>query len=104
MVTGTKRSYLELKKQLESVYPIKASIVVAGSTKDIKALNRRICWGEKGILYRLQTPMDVKHGNPVWLDAEQTSKTPERRSATFRVFLGVLFFFHVFAFLFKFFL
>ena len=33
--TGTKGSLLELKKQLESVYPIKASIIGAGSTKSI---------------------------------------------------------------------
>ena len=44
VVTGTKESLLELKKQLESVYPIKESIIGAGSTKSIKALNRRICW------------------------------------------------------------
>ena len=52
MATGTKRSLLEVKKQLESVYPIKASMVGASSTKSIKALNRRICWGETGILYQ----------------------------------------------------
>ena len=33
VVTGTKESLLELKKQLESVYPIKASIIGAGSKK-----------------------------------------------------------------------
>ena len=42
VVTGTKESLLELKKQLESVYPIKASIVGAGSTKSIKVLSRRM--------------------------------------------------------------
>ena len=52
VVTGTKRSLLELKKQLESVYPIKASIIGAGSTKSIKALNRRVCWGERGMLHQ----------------------------------------------------
>ena len=68
----------------------------AGSTKSIKALNRRICWGETGILYQhdprhvdvlveslglengntVQTPIidDVKDENPVWLDPEQISK------------------------------
>ena len=96
VVTGTKGSLLELKKQLESVYPIKASIIGAGSTKSIKALNRRICWRETGILYQhdprhvdvlveslglengntVQTPNvdDVKDENPVWLDSEQISK------------------------------
>ena len=37
MVTGTKGSLLQLKRQLESVYPIKASIIGAGSEKSIKA-------------------------------------------------------------------
>ena len=78
------------------MYPINASIIGAGSTKSIKALNWRICWGETGILYQLdprhvdvlveslglengyavQTPTidDVDDENPVWLDSEQTSK------------------------------
>ena len=34
MVIGTKGSLLELKKQLESVHPIKASIIGAGSAKE----------------------------------------------------------------------
>ena len=89
VVTGTKGS-------LESVYPIKASIIGAGSTKSMQALNRRICWEETGISYQhdprhvdvlveslglengntVQTPMidDVKDENPVWLDSEQISK------------------------------
>ena len=96
VVTGSKESQLELKKQLESVYPIKASIIGAGSTKGIKALSRRICWGETGTLYQhdprhvdvlveslglengntVQTPTidDVKDEHPVWLDSEQISK------------------------------
>ena len=51
-MTGTKESLLELKKHLERVCPTKASIIGAGSTKSIKALNRRICWGETGIFSR----------------------------------------------------
>ena len=43
VVTGSKESLLELKKQLESVFPIKVSITGAGSAKRIKALNRRLC-------------------------------------------------------------
>ena len=57
MVTGKKGSLLKLKKQLESVCPIKASIIGKGSAKSIKALNRRICWGETGILYQ----HDLRH-------------------------------------------
>ena len=37
VVTGTKGSLLQLKRQLESVYPIKASIIGSGSEKRIKA-------------------------------------------------------------------
>ena len=47
MVTGSKESLLEIKQQLKSIYPIKASIIGAGPEKSIKALNRRICWGER---------------------------------------------------------
>ena len=96
VVAGTKESLLELKKQQESVYPIKASIIGAGSTKSIKALNRRIFRRETGILFQhdprhvdvlveslglengntVQTPNvdDVKDENPVWLDSEQIGK------------------------------
>ena len=89
VVTGTQGS-------LESVYPINASIIGAGSTRSMQALNRRICLEETGISYQhdsrhvdvlveslglengntVQTPMidDVKDENPVWLDSEQISK------------------------------
>ena len=49
VVTGSKGSLLELKKQLESVYPIKASIIGAGATKSITALNRRVCRRDREI-------------------------------------------------------
>ena len=83
--------------QHESVYPIKASMIGAGSTKNNKALNRRMRWGETGILNQhdprhvdvlvespgiengntVQTPMidDVTDENAVWLDSEQISNT-----------------------------
>ena len=47
VVTGLKG--VELKRGLESLYPIKASIIGANSAKSIKALNRRICCGERDI-------------------------------------------------------
>ena len=96
MVTGSKSSLWEPKKQMESVYPIKASIIGASSTESINALNRRICWGETMILYQhdprhldvlveslglengntVQTTKidDVKDENLLWLDSEQISK------------------------------
>ena len=78
------------------MYPIKANIIGAGSAQSIKALNRRIRWGETGIVYQhdprhvdvlveslglengntIQTLIadDVNDENPVWLDPGQTSK------------------------------
>ena len=92
VVAGSKESLLELKKQLESV-SIKASIIGAGSAKSIKALSRRKCWGETGMLYQhdpqhtgflieslrlenrntVQTRKvdDVNDENPAQLDPEQ---------------------------------
>ena len=97
VVTGSKGSLFELKKQLESVYPTKASSIGAGSAKSIKALNRRKCWGETGISYQhdprhvdvlveslgletgntVQTPIvdDVKDENPVWLTQNKSAST-----------------------------
>ena len=46
VVTGSKESLLELNMRLESVYPINTNIIGTGSAKSIKALNRRIRWGE----------------------------------------------------------
>ena len=85
---GNEGESVGTQKQLESVYPITASIIGAGSTKSIKALNWRM-QGETGILYQhdprhgdvlngstVQTPVvdDVEDENPVWLDPEQISK------------------------------
>ena len=96
VVTGSKESLLEIKKQLKSIHPIKVSIIGASSEKSIKALNRRICWGERGILYQhdprrvdvfvanlglvkgnaVQTPLidDVKDENPLWQHPKQASE------------------------------
>ena len=97
MVTGSKGSLLELKKQLQSEYPIKASVIGAGSEKCSKALNRRRCWREregyctnttsdtltfslrfrsskKGTPCKLHLFDDVKDEHPVQLDPRQISK------------------------------
>ena len=37
VVTGTKESLLELKKRLESAYPIKANIIGAGPAKEYQS-------------------------------------------------------------------
>ena len=65
VVTGTKESLLELKKQLESVYPTIASIIGAGSTTSIKELNRRLCWNRQG--YCINTALDtLTFSSRVW--------------------------------------
>ena len=77
MVTGTKGSLLDLKRQLESVYPIKASIIGAGSTKSIKALNPDDMLVRNRDTVSTRSPTlddDVNDENPVWLDPEQISK------------------------------
>ena len=96
VVTGTKGVFWSSRSSLESVYPIKASIIGSGSAKSIKALSRRTCWGETALLYQhdprhvdvlveslerengntMQTLTvdDVKDENPVSLDPEQISK------------------------------
>ena len=90
VVTETKESLLELKKQLESFQSKRAS---SGQIRQrvSKALVRRICWGETGILHQhdprhvgvvveslneVQTPKtdDVKDENLVWLDSKQVGK------------------------------
>ena len=66
VVTGSKESLLEIKKQLKSIYPIKASIIRAGSEKSIKAHNRRICWGEREG-YCTNTILDaLTFSLPIW--------------------------------------
>ena len=96
VVTGSKGSLLELKKWLESVYPIQASIIGAGSAKSMKALSGRIRWGKTETVHQhdhrhvdfiveslglenwniVQNPIvdDLKDKNPVRLDPQQINK------------------------------
>ena len=52
VVTESTESLVELKKRLESAYPIKASMIGASSAKSTKALNRRVRLGERGMVYQ----------------------------------------------------
>ena len=53
MVTGPKESLLEIKNQLKSVYPIKASIIGSGSSALKRASKSwRTRWGKTGIVYQ----------------------------------------------------
>ena len=72
VVTGSKESLVEPKKRLESVYPIRASIIGAGYAKSFKALNRRIRWGETGTVYQHDSRLDESLG----LGIGNTVQTP----------------------------
>ena len=58
---------------MKSVYPIKAEIISFGSSKSIKTLNRRLHWGEEGIVYQhdprhidvLVKELGLENGNTV---------------------------------------
>ena len=41
---------MEVERKMTSVYPIKAKVISYGSSKSIKTLNRRLHWGERGIV------------------------------------------------------
>ena len=68
------------KRKMTSVYPIKSKVTSYGSSKSIKILNRRLHWGEKGIVYQhdprhvdvLVKDVGFEHGNSV-----QTPAAPE---------------------------
>ena len=71
---------MEVERKMTSVYPIKAKVISYGSSKSIKTLNRRLHWGEKGIVYQhdprhvdvLVKDLGLEHGNSV-----QTPAAPD---------------------------
>ena len=71
---------MEVERKMTSVYPIKAKVISYGSSKSIKTLNRRLHWGEKGIVYQhdprhvdvLVKDLGREHGNSV-----QTPAAPD---------------------------
>ena len=70
---------MEVEWKMTSVYPIKAKVISYGSSKSIKTLNRRLHWGERGIVYQhdprhvdvLVKDLGLEHGNFV-----QTAAAP----------------------------
>ena len=65
---------------MTGVYPIKAKNISYGSSESIKALNRRLHWRKRGIVYQhdprhadvLVKDLGLEHGNSV-----QTPATPD---------------------------
>ena len=41
---------MEVERKMMRVYPIQAKVISYGSSKGIKTLNRRLHWGEKGVV------------------------------------------------------
>ena len=72
---------MEFENKMTSVYPIKAKIIGHGSSKSIKTLNRRLHWGQEGIVYQhdprhvdvLVEDFGLEHGNSV-----QTPAAPDQ--------------------------
>ena len=73
VLTGPTKRLTEFENEMKSVYPIKAEIISFGSSKSIKTLNRRLHWGEEGIVYQhdprhidvLVKELGLENGNTV---------------------------------------
>ena len=71
--TGPTEKLMEVERKMTSVHPIKAKVISYGSSKSIKTLNRRMHWGERGIMYQhdprhvdvLVKDPGLEHGNSV---------------------------------------
>ena len=80
VLTGPTKRLMEFENKMTSVYPIKAKIIGHGSSKSIKTLDRRLHWGQKGIVYQydpryvdvLVKDLGLEHGNSV-----QTPAAPD---------------------------
>ena len=71
VLTGPTEQLTEFEDKMTGVYPIKAKLISYGSTESIKALNRRLHEGKRGIVYQ-HDPRHVdvlvkglEHGNSV---------------------------------------
>ena len=73
VLTGPTKKLMEFKKEMTSIYPIKAKTMSFGSLKSIKTLKRRLQWGREGIIYQhdprhvdvLVKDLGLENGNPV---------------------------------------
>ena len=82
VLTGPTKRLTEFENEMKSVYPIKAKTISFGSSKSIKTLNRRLHWGEEGIVY----PHDPRHIDvlvkELGLENGNTVQTPAAPNAT----------------------
>ena len=77
---GPKKRLMEFENKMTCVYSIKAKIIGHGSSKSIMTLNRRLHWGQEGIVYQhdprhvevLVKDLGLEHGNSV-----QTAAAPD---------------------------
>ena len=53
--TGPTERLTEFENKMIGLYPIEAELISYGSTERIKALNRRLHWTKRGIVYQPQT-------------------------------------------------
>ena len=73
VLTGPTKKLKEFERKMTNVYPIKAKAIGYGSSKSIKTLNRRLHWGERGVVYQhdprhvdvLVKELGLEHGNSV---------------------------------------
>ena len=80
VLTGPTKKLMEFERKMTSVYPIKAKILGYGSPKSIKTLNRRLHWGQGGVVHQhdprhvdvLVKDLGLEHGHSV-----QTPATPD---------------------------
>ena len=87
VLTGPTKRLTEFENKMKSVYPIKAKVISFGSSESIKTLNRRLHWGEEGIVYQhdprhidvLVRELGLENGNTVQTPAA-TSTAEEEES------------------------
>ena len=83
--TGPTEKLMKIEKRMKEVYPISAKIISHGSSKSIKTLNRRLHWGERGIMYQhdprhvdvLVKDLGLEHGNSVQTPAAPNATEEE---------------------------
>ena len=82
--TGPTERLTEFENKMTWVYPIKAKLISYGSTERIKALNRRLHWTKRGIVYQpkhadvLVKDLGLEHGNSLRAPAVHDAIYDER--------------------------
>ena len=82
MLTGPTERLTDFENEMTEVYPTKAKLISYGSRENIKALNRRLHWTRRGVVYQydprqvdvLVIDLGLEQGNSV--------QTPETHDVT----------------------